>query len=59
MLGFDSRGFMVVVIVVFLFFGLIVLYELGYVFVVKCEGIGVVGIDLFFFGGFMKAMCAL
>ena len=38
-----------------LFFGSIVLHELGHAFAARREGIGVAGIDLFFFGGFMRA----
>jgi Zn-dependent protease/CBS domain-containing protein len=54
-LGSDSKGFTAAVIAAFLFFGSIVLHELGHAFAAKREGIGVAGIDLFFFGGFMKA----
>jgi Zn-dependent protease len=54
-LGSDGKGFTAAVIAAFLFFGSIVLHELGHAFAAKREGIGVAGIDLFFFGGFMKA----
>ena len=54
-LGTDGKGFTAAVIAAFLFFGSIVLHELGHAFAAKREGIGVAGIDLFFFGGFMKA----
>ena len=37
-----------------LFFGSILLHELGHAFAARREGIGVAGIDLFFFGGLMK-----
>ena len=37
-----------------LFFGSIVLHELGHALVARREGIAVSGIDLFFFGGVMK-----
>jgi Zn-dependent protease len=43
------------VISAFLFFGSIVLHELGHALAARREGIGVGGIDLFFFGGFMRA----
>jgi Zn-dependent protease len=44
------------VIAAFLFFGSIVLHELGHAFAARRDGIGVGGVDLFFFGGFMRAM---
>jgi len=54
-LGSDSQGFTAAVLAAFLFFGSIILHELGHAFAARREGIGVAGIDLFFFGGFMKA----
>jgi Zn-dependent protease len=54
-LGSDSRAFTAAVIAVFLFFGSILLHELGHAFAARREGIGVAGVDLFFFGGFMRA----
>jgi Zn-dependent protease len=51
-----DQGFIASVIAAFLFFGSIVLHELGHAFAARRDGIGVGGIDLFFFGGFMRAM---
>ncbi|MBE2318763.1 site-2 protease family protein [Solirubrobacter sp. CPCC 204708] len=51
----EGQGFLAVVVSAFLFFGSIVLHELGHALAARREGIGVGGIDLFFFGGFMRA----
>lgn len=50
-----GQGFIATVIAAVIFFGSIVLHELGHAFAARREGIGVGGIDLFFFGGFMSA----
>jgi Zn-dependent protease len=52
----EGQGFLAAVLAAFLFFGSIVLHELGHAFAARREGIGVGGVDLFFFGGFMRAM---
>jgi Zn-dependent protease len=51
----SGQGFTAAVIAAFAFFGSIVLHELGHAVAARREGIGVAGIDLFFFGGFMRA----
>jgi Zn-dependent protease len=51
-----GQGFIAAVVAAFVFFGSIVLHELGHAFAARREGIGVGGVDLFFFGGFMRAM---
>lgn len=51
----EGQGFIAAVISAFIFFGSIVLHELGHALAARREGIGVGGIDLFFFGGFMRA----
>jgi Zn-dependent protease len=52
----SGQGFLAAVIAAFLFFGSIILHELGHAFAARREGIGVGGVDLFFFGGFMRSM---
>jgi Zn-dependent protease len=53
-LGDSTRGYVAAVLAAALFFGSIVLHELGHALAARREGIGVTGIDLFFFGGVMK-----
>jgi len=50
-LGSDGQGFTAAVLAVALFFGSILLHELGHAFAARREGIGVEGVDLLFFGG--------
>ena len=49
-----TLGFVAAVIAALLFFGSIVLHELGHALAARRSGIEVAGIDLFFFGGVMK-----
>ncbi len=51
----STERFAAAVIAAFLFFGSILLHEFGHALAARREGIGVSGIDLFFFGGFMKS----
>jgi Zn-dependent protease len=50
----QTLGFVAAVISAVLFFGSIVLHEIGHALAARRAGIGVIGIDLFFFGGLMK-----
>jgi len=53
-LGDETSGYAAAVGAAVLFFGSIVLHELGHAFAARRSGIEVTGIDLFFFGGVMK-----
>jgi Zn-dependent protease/CBS domain-containing protein len=50
----DTTAFAVALVASVLFFGSILLHELGHAFAARREGIEVAGIDLFLFGGVMK-----
>lgn len=52
--GSSAASYLVAVIAAALFFGSIVLHELGHALAARRLGIGVRGIDLWFFGGIMK-----
>ena len=52
--GGDTTAYVAAVVTAFLFFGSIVLHELGHALAARREGIHVAGIDLFFFGGMMR-----
>ena len=52
--GTETTAYVAAVLAAFLFFGSIVLHELGHAIAARREGIKVDGIDLFFFGGMMK-----
>src|SRR5918999_3610824 len=53
-LGDTTKGYLVALGAAVLFFGSIVLHELGHALAARRSGIEVAGIDLFFFGGVMK-----
>jgi Zn-dependent protease len=50
----DTLGFVAAVAATLLFFGTLLLHELGHALAARREGISVTGIDLFLFGGVMK-----
>jgi Zn-dependent protease len=52
--GSSEASYLIAVIAAALFFGSIVLHELGHALMARRLGIGVSGIDLWFFGGIMK-----
>jgi Zn-dependent protease len=53
-LGDSTQGFIAAALASLLFFGSILLHELGHALAARREGIEVVGIELFFFGGLMQ-----
>ena len=52
--GSDTEGFGAAIVAALLFFGSIVLHELGHAFEARRSGIKVLGIDLWLFGGLAK-----
>lgn len=52
--GSDGQAFALAVAAALLFFASIIVHELGHAIVARRNGIGIAGIDLFFFGGVAK-----
>jgi Zn-dependent protease len=52
--GTQTEGFVVAIVAAVLFFGSIVLHELGHAFEARRSGIAIEGIDLWLFGGLAK-----
>ena len=52
--GHDTKAFFLATLAALLFFGSVVLHELGHAVVAMRNGIGIVGIDLWLFGGVAK-----
>jgi Zn-dependent protease len=52
--GSETTAYVAAVVTALLFFGSIVVHEIGHAFAARREGIHVAGIDLFFFGGMMR-----
>ena len=52
--GQETKGFLLAVVSALLFFGSVLLHELGHALTAKRLGIGIAGIDLWLFGGVAK-----
>ena len=52
--GQETKGFLLAVVSALLFFGSVLLHELGHAWVARRNGIGIVGIDLWLLGGVAK-----
>jgi Zn-dependent protease len=52
--GSENAAYLITLALPVVFFGSIVLHEFGHALAARREGIGVSGIDLFFFGGIMR-----
>jgi len=52
--GSQTQGYVVAVLAALLFFGSLILHELGHALVAQRAGIEITGIDLWFFGGIAK-----
>jgi Zn-dependent protease len=52
--GHDDRAFVLAIVFAFLFFGSILLHELGHAIAAKRNGVEILGIDLWMFGGLAR-----